>query len=114
MADTEADQGCLLATVAHARQYGLACHAGDRPAWCGIHARAESVDPSACGNGRWAMKTIYMVIAAAFLVSCGGSYDDEKRQEYIDKCVIEAGPHADKSNVYQYCLAKWRQSLREK
>lgn len=56
-----------------------------------------------------------IVIAAALLAGCGGTYpDDEKRQEYIDKCTIEAGPHTDKNNVHEYCLAKWRQSQREK
>jgi len=55
-----------------------------------------------------------MALAAALLVGCGGSYVDEKRQEYIDKCIIEAGPQSEKNNVTEYCYAKWRQSQREK
>jgi len=54
------------------------------------------------------------VLVATLLSSCGGSYDDEKRQQYLDKCVIEAGPQSDKNNVHEYCLAKWRESQREK
>lgn len=57
---------------------------------------------------------LIMMLAALLLACCGGSYDDLKRQEYIDKCTIEAGPHTDKNNVHEYCLAKWRQSQREK
>lgn len=56
----------------------------------------------------------FMASLVAFLVGCGGSYDDQKRQEYIDKCIIEAGPQTEKNNVTDYCYAKWRQSLREK
>lgn len=55
-----------------------------------------------------------VVLGAALMAGCGGSYDDEKRQQFIDKCIIEAGPQSDKNNVYEYCLAKWRESQREK
>jgi hypothetical protein len=61
------------------------------------------------------MRRLFIVTCVAVLLSgCGGSFDDEKRQEYIDKCIIDAGPHTDKNNVLEYCLAKWRQSQREK
>lgn len=55
-----------------------------------------------------------LLLFAALLGSCGGSYDDEKRQQYIDKCIIEAGPQSEKNNVTDYCYAKWRESQREK
>lgn len=67
------------------------------------------------------MKTIYLLrwrlavlLFVTFLAACGGSYDDEKRQQYIDKCIIEAGPQSEKNNVADYCYAKWRESQREK
>lgn len=60
------------------------------------------------------MKGISIVLVALLLAGCGGSYDDPKRQEYIDKCIIEAGPQTEKNNVTEYCYAKWRQSQREK
>jgi hypothetical protein len=60
------------------------------------------------------MKSISIALVALLLAGCGGSYDDEKRQEYIDKCIIEAGPQTEKNNVTEYCFAKWRQSQREK
>lgn len=59
-------------------------------------------------------RRIVSVCLAVLLAGCGGTLDDEKRQEFIDKCTIEAGPHTDKNNVHEYCLAKWRQSQREK
>ena len=59
------------------------------------------------------MKGITLALVALLLVGCGG-YDDQQRQEFIDKCTIEAGPHTDTNNVHEYCLAKWRQSQREK
>lgn len=60
------------------------------------------------------IKRALIMVLAAFLVACGGTPEDsQKRQEYIDKCLIEAGPHADK-NAFEYCAAKWRQSQREK
>jgi hypothetical protein len=58
---------------------------------------------------RW----LAVVFAAVLLAGCGGA-DDQKRQEFIDKCIIEAGPQTEKNNVTDYCYAKWRQSQREK
>jgi len=55
-----------------------------------------------------------LLCAVVLLVSCGGLSDDTRRQEYIDKCIIEAGPQSEKNNVTDYCYAKWRQSQREK
>jgi hypothetical protein len=60
------------------------------------------------------MKAVFIALVALLLAGCGGSYDDQKRQEYIDKCIIEAGPQTEKNNVTEYCYAKWRQSQREK
>lgn len=51
---------------------------------------------------------------ALLLAACGGSFDNEERQEYIDKCIIEAGSQTDRDNVHGYCAAKWRQLQREK
>lgn len=53
-------------------------------------------------------------LALSLLAGCGDSFDLEQQQEYIDKCLIEAGPHAPGSNALEYCRAKWRQSQREK
>jgi hypothetical protein len=60
------------------------------------------------------MKRLCIALLALLLVACGGSYSEEVKQEYIDKCIIKAGPQPEDDNVLNYCLAKWRQSQREK
>lgn len=69
--------------------------------------------PYVCAGGV-VMRKVAAIILALLLVGCGGSYDDEQRQEYIDKCIIEVGPQTEKNNVTDYCFAKWRQLQREK
>lgn len=60
------------------------------------------------------MKRLLVILALSVLVGCGGSFDDSERLQYIDKCIIEAGPQSEHNNVMDYCYAKWRQSQREK
>lgn len=62
-----------------------------------------------------ATKIRYGLVACALLLAaCGGSLDNEERQEYIDKCIIEAGPRSDRDDVHGYCAAKWCELQREK
>lgn len=61
------------------------------------------------------MRKLLGVIAATLILSgCGGAYDGSEAREYIDKCIIAAGPQSEKNNVTDYCFAMWRQSQREK
>jgi hypothetical protein len=60
------------------------------------------------------MKRLAVVLIALALVGCGGSYDEEARQAYLDKCIVELGPQHTRFVALDYCLAKWRQSQREK
>lgn len=59
------------------------------------------------------MKHVCMFLCVLALVACGGSQDYEQRQKYIDTCIIEAGPQAERNNIINYCEAKWRQSQRD-
>lgn len=59
-------------------------------------------------------KLAISLLGLALLAACGGSFDDEERQEYIDKCVIGIGPRTDRDTAHEYCLAKWRELQREK
>ena len=53
-----------------------------------------------------------LALLAVLLAGCGGGYSTARQQEFIDKCIIEAGPQSEKNNVAEYCRAKWRQSQR--
>ena len=63
---------------------------------------------------RMQQRVSWFLIAVTLLTGCGSTYDYEKQQAYIDKCIIESGPQSAQNNVLEYCRAKWRQSQREK
>lgn len=63
---------------------------------------------------RFVLRRLAVVSIVAILAGCGSSPNDEKREQYIDQCIIDAGPQSEKNNVRDYCFAKWRQSQREK
>lgn len=54
-----------------------------------------------------------ILLALLCLSACGGSAYEERRNQFIDQCTIEAGPLNEPNNVAEYCRAKWRQSQRE-
>lgn len=58
--------------------------------------------------------SIILLLAAALLAGCGGTVTDQQQQEFIDKCTVEQGPYANSGQVFNYCLAKYRMSQREK
>ncbi len=59
------------------------------------------------------MKRVCVFLCALAMTACGGSYNDEQKLEYIDRCIIEVGPQSERNNVSDYCYAKWRQSQRD-
>lgn len=60
------------------------------------------------------MRRVILTFALFFLVGCTPTDEMERRQEYIDRCIIEAGPQPERNNVSEYCRAKFRQSERDK